>query len=127
MPELTLIPCSLEVAQGEFNAKKDYIVATFYKDKLVGMSMFTTIDPASFEEQEGVTRQFFLATTSGQCEHADCPYPADGGRCEFCDTRFCTDHGTSGETHKDQQGYSYYVPAQCWKCGGYNVDAQEVA
>lgn len=62
------------------------------------------------------------------CAYPDCPVPAILA-CECCETVFCSDHGTRGG---DQEGGTnpdgsphgaYSEPSACWKCGGFNADA----
>lgn len=59
------------------------------------------------------------------CAHRDCGRQAES-HCDTCidDTPFCSDHGSvGGDREGDETSLCVAVPARCWKCGGFNVDA----
>jgi hypothetical protein len=52
------------------------------------------------------------------CQYPDCTEER-AGICEICDTHYCEDHGTAHLPF-----HSYDTISVCWKCGGYNADAE---
>jgi hypothetical protein len=57
-----------------------------------------------------------------ECTYPDCLNP-HATECECCGKEnFCDDHGTHGHDKQVQDVGSVAVPAQCWKCGGFNAD-----
>jgi hypothetical protein len=66
---------------------------------------------------------------SGLCAYPGCSEEAQH-ECECCleSRHFCSDHGSAGGDHEGGEGArgpygAYAVPSACWKCGGYNADA----
>jgi len=58
------------------------------------------------------------------CDHPACIYEGEYG-CECCDNHFCSDHGSKGGDHETPGYAAVAYPAQCWACGGFNVDEGE--
>ncbi len=59
------------------------------------------------------------------CEYEDCTEVAQY-QCECChgSTWFCSDHGSvGGDREGDENSLTVAVPSACWKCGGFNADA----
>lgn len=57
------------------------------------------------------------------CEHLECDRPGYY-YCDQCVTRFCSDHGSPGGDRQVQEVGPVAYPSACWKCGGFNADAE---
>ncbi len=60
---------------------------------------------------------------STNCDYNGCPCAAIAA-CEHCGNAFCSDHGSCGGDHQIENVGAVAYPAQCWKCGGFNADAE---
>lgn len=57
------------------------------------------------------------------CQFLGCA-EMERSQCDHCDTSFCEDHGTIGGDRQVQEVGAVAYPSECWKCGGFNADAE---
>lgn len=62
------------------------------------------------------------ATEPPVCDRPGCDCHAECS-CEFCNSYFCSDHGTKGGDRQIQDVGAVAYPTLCWACGGFDADA----